>query len=105
MGYLNSSLVFFHLFYKGKRKGKTIEYFKGPLEQIPIHKDLFNHRNSKYIESLVEKILNIKRDSPDTVTKDLEREIDTYIYSMFNLSQEEISIIDKISLVELEKSQ
>jgi adenine-specific DNA-methyltransferase len=40
LGFLNSSLVLYHLLHRGKRKGKVIEYYKNPLEKIPVHKRL-----------------------------------------------------------------
>jgi len=95
LGYLNSSLVWYHLYKRGKRKGETIEYYKRPLQDIPVHRSLFEQPNVTALEQMVDAILTIKRSSPQSDTSDLEREIDQYIYQMFNLSAKQTSVIEE----------
>lgn len=96
LGYLNSSLVFYHLFFRGKRKGEIIEYFKTPLEQIPINSKLFQPDVSKSIEHLVNLIIEHKANG-DVDTASIENQIDNLIFDLFSLSKSEIR-----KIVELE---
>ncbi len=51
---------------------------------------------AKYsVIELVDKILNSKRTSPVADTSDLEREIDQHVYALYNLTPEEIAIIEQ----------
>jgi len=95
LGYLNSSLVYYHLRKRGKRKGETIEYYKRPLGDIPIHKALFEQPNVTMLEEFVDAILTIKQSLPRSDTSDLEREVDQYIYGMFDLSAAEIRVAEE----------
>ncbi len=69
LGYLNSSLVLFHLLKRGKRKGNIIEFYKTPLEQIPVHNLLFQEPCVSALEGLVDKILSRKENNPLVVVR------------------------------------
>lgn len=47
------------------------------------------------IESLVDKILSSKKQNPQTNTQELEREIDRLVYKLYDLTDEEIKIVEK----------
>ncbi|MCX8009893.1 MAG: hypothetical protein N3A61_01970, partial [Ignavibacteria bacterium] len=46
------------------------------------------------IESLVDKILTTKKQNPQADTSSLEREIDQLVYKLYELTEEEIGIIE-----------
>jgi len=52
------------------------------------------------IINLVDKILSLKEENPYANTALLEREIDRYIYELYELSENEISVVDKNSLMD-----
>lgn len=47
------------------------------------------------IENRVDKILDAKRTDPDSDTSDLENEIDTLVYGLYNLTEDEIAIVEE----------
>lgn len=49
----------------------------------------------KQIEKLVDKILEAKKQNPQADTGDLEEEIDSLIYKLYGLSEEEINIVEE----------
>lgn len=95
LGFLNSSLVFYHLLNRGKRKGQVIEYYKNPLEKIPIHKRLLEDDEcTGRFESVVDRILAVKRRDAEANTSAMEREIDRLVYDLYGLTKEEIAIVE-----------
>ena len=58
---------------------------------VPIKKDV----DEKPFEDLFEKIQTIKLNNPSTDTSALEREIDQQVYDLYNLTPEEIAIIEQ----------
>ena len=95
LGYLNSKLVFYHLYFRGKRKGEMLEYYKTPLENIPINKGLFNNEVNNQVEVLVDQVINIKKQMTSDSTE-IEQEIDNLIFDLFELSQDEINKINNL---------
>ncbi|MDI9355178.1 MAG: hypothetical protein QM532_03240 [Cyanobium sp. MAG06] len=72
-----------------------LELYQEPLANIPI--PLITPSNQQIvnkIESLVQNILDQKAKDKDTNTKDLEKEIDTLVYEMYGLTEEEVKIIE-----------
>jgi hypothetical protein len=63
--------------------------------QIPIPK--FNQQQGKVITSIVDQILNAKKSDPNADTTALEIEIDQMVYQLYNLTAEEIQIIESSS--------
>jgi hypothetical protein len=96
---LNSRLVYFWLYWMGKRKGEALELYLEPLQFIPI-KIIDNHAQKPFIE-LVDEILTITRDD-DYLTnstkqarvKEYERQIDQMVYKLYGLTEEEIKIVE-----------
>lgn len=97
---LNSKLYYVWLYNKGKRKGETLELITKPLSEIPIKKADSNTQN-KFV-AIVDKILNITKqedyleniDSQNKV-KEYEKQIDIMVYKLYELTYEEVLIIDK----------
>lgn len=84
---LNSKLYYMWFFYKGKRKGYLFELYQKPLSETPI---LIPEKNIQLeIEKYVDMILN------DTNVDDAEEKINEIVYSIYNITDEEIKDIEK----------
>jgi len=86
-------LIAFWLRNKGKMQGNNYQIDKEPLLQIPIFKA--NTEQQQSIIVLVNQILSIKRVNPVADTSDLERRIDKLVYHFYNLTDEEVAIIEE----------
>ena len=51
------------------------------------------------IIELVDQILNVKRTDPDADVSDLENEIDQIVYLLYDLTPEEIAIVEEVVTV------
>jgi adenine-specific DNA-methyltransferase len=92
---LNSNLFFIWLLNKGKRKGEMLELYQQPLSEIPI-KEVSNNSQSN-IASLADKIISLRLEGKESYI--LEKQIDNLIYKLYELTYEEVLIIDpKFSL-------
>ena len=92
LGILNSKLIFFWLYNRGKRKGDMLELYLTPLSEIPIPKDKNNYASK--IVKLVENIIEKKKGNSELDTSSIERQIDELIYNLYELTDEEIKIIE-----------
>jgi adenine-specific DNA-methyltransferase len=99
---LNSRLYYIWLYFKGKRKGEILELFQTPLSEIPIKK-IFSEQQKPFIQ-LVDQILSITKDedylnNPDkqAKVKRLEKEIDKLVYGLYELTPEEIKIVEEFN--------
>lgn len=86
----------FKTFYAGGGLGESgFRYKKQFLEKLPIPKiDSTNKALSDEIISLVEQILDSKAKDPTTDTKELESHIDSLVYKLYHLTDDEIKIIE-----------
>lgn len=89
-GLLNSKLVAFWLRNKGKMQGNNYQLDKEPLLEIPIYES--NGVESNKIISLINEILEEKKVGRDTTM--LEQQIDTLVYQLYELTPEEIAIVE-----------
>ena len=87
---LNSKLIEFWLRHKGKMQGNNYQLDKEPLLQIPI----FKTKEVKPITSIVDQILSTKAANPKADTSQLEKQIDEMVYKLYELTDEEIAIIE-----------
>lgn len=90
-GLLNSKLIAFWLKHRGKMQGNNYQIDKEPILNLPIIKPSENETNK--IALLVDKILKIKQQNPDSDTSSLENEIDELVYGLYGLSEEEREVI------------
>ena len=88
-GLLNSKVVNF--WYHRKYQLPTIGGYE--LDSIPIPKDLVTKQKS--IIDIVDRILESKRLDPGISTSVLERKIDQLVYELYELTPEEIAVIEK----------
>jgi type II restriction/modification system DNA methylase subunit YeeA len=98
IGLLNSKPVafFFKTFYAGGGLGEDgYRYKKAFLEQLPLPP--ITKENQPIADQIVQKvdqILSIKKQNPFTKTSNLEHQIDQLVYKLYNLTEEEIKIIE-----------
>ncbi len=95
VGLLNSLLIRFWLKHRGKVQGNNYQIDKEPLMNIPLIKiTKSNQPTADKIIVLVDKILQAKEKDPKANTQRLEKEIDALVYQLYNLTDEEIKIIE-----------
>ncbi|GAA9203045.1 class I SAM-dependent DNA methyltransferase [Helicobacter pylori] len=95
---LNSKLITFYFknFCGGCILGKSgYQYNKHALEKIPIPKIMSqNQELADKITDGADRILKAKEKDPKANTQKLEKEIDALVYQLYNLTDEEIKIIE-----------
>jgi hypothetical protein len=92
---LNSSSVWFFLDYTvGKMAGGTYAMQTPYISQIPIPDPKKDPKRVKQIEKLVEKILKQKQTNPAADVHDLEQQINQHVYQLYDLTIDEISLIE-----------
>lgn len=92
---LNSKLVAFWLKHKGKMQGNNYQIDKEPLLNIPIVDT--NSKNKKLADeliNLVDEILKAKEQDKNANTQELENKINSLVYKLYNLAEDEIKIIE-----------
>ncbi|HED7642202.1 TPA: class I SAM-dependent DNA methyltransferase [Campylobacter jejuni] len=92
---LNSKLIAFWLKHKGKMQGNNYQIDKEPLLNIPIVDT--NSKNKKLADeliNLVDEILKAKEQDKNANTQELENKINSLVYKLYNLNEEEIKTIE-----------
>jgi len=90
---LNSKLVLFYFKLGSVIWGKDgIKWFGNYFDNIPI--PVISLENQKPFIEIVNQILTIKKENPEFDTKDLESQIDQLVYELYELTEEEIRIIE-----------
>lgn len=93
LGLLNSKLVlFFYSNLTSTIRGGYYRFIRQYLEQIPIAEPT---NDITKFESLVDQIIKEKEKNPTADTSSLEEEIDQLVYKRYNLTEEEIAIVEK----------
>jgi adenine-specific DNA-methyltransferase len=89
---LNSKLIAFWLRKKGKMQGNNYQLDKGPLLEIPI----YNPSQSEQLPiiKLVDQIISLKKQNPQANTTNLEKQIDELVYKLYELTEEEVRIVE-----------
>ena len=95
VGLLSSTLMTFA--YKRYCSGtvlgaKGYQYNKHALEKLPVAKIPASQQQS--FITLVDQILDAKHTDPEADTSDLEDEIDKLVYELYNLTEDEIAIVE-----------
>ena len=89
LGFLNSILFLFYFqTISNSIRGGYLRFFTEYMKSCPIPYGL------EKLEPIVEKILEIKKFNPASDTSELELEIDRLVFEMFNLTEEEIELIE-----------
>ncbi|EPO2008592.1 class I SAM-dependent DNA methyltransferase [Campylobacter jejuni] len=98
LGLLSSNLITYYYknFSQGCKLGiKGYQYNKHALENLPLPK--INSKNEKLANeliSLVDEILKAKEQDKNANTQELENKINSLVYKLYNLTEEEIKIIE-----------
>jgi adenine-specific DNA-methyltransferase len=79
LGLLNSKLIFFWLYHKGKRKGEMLELYLTPLSEIPVLKPSESYLS--YFEKVVNSILLLKSQNKDISF--FERLTNAMVYELY----------------------
>ena len=102
LGFLNSKLIYAWLYNRGKRKGETLELYQRPLSEIPLEK-LSEKQQAPFI-NLVDQILATTKDEDylknhdkQAKVKTLESQIDQLVYKLYDLTPEEIAIVENFN--------
>lgn len=84
LGILNSSLMHYYLFHRGKRKGKYLELYSTPLKNIPIayttDKSLFSMLEN-YVKDLLSNIVD------EETKKEIQIKIDHMVFDLYKLTR------------------
>ena len=88
LGLLNSKLVNFYF----KFYNQTNHIPIGEIKKIPVPDNFLS--SSKIFHTLVDKILSAKAANPKADTSNLEKQIDKMVYKLYELTEEEIKIIE-----------
>ncbi|MGH2268199.1 DUF7149 domain-containing protein [Campylobacter taeniopygiae] len=92
---LNSKLIAFWLRHKGKMQGNNYQIDKEPLLNIPIiNINSKNQKTADELVTLVDEILKAKKQDKNADTKIQEDKINTLVYKLYNLTEDEIKIIE-----------
>ncbi|GAA8332948.1 class I SAM-dependent DNA methyltransferase [Helicobacter pylori] len=98
LGMLHSKLITFAFktFYAGGGLGESgYRYKKAFIERLPIPKITpQNQELARKITDCAKAILQAKEKDPKANTQELEKEIDALVYQLYNLTDEEIKIIE-----------
>lgn len=91
LGILNSKLINFIYRYINPEQGEALAQVKKiHVEQLPIAKP----KDEKPIVDIVSQILAIKKEDSGADTRVLENQIDLLVYKLYNLTYDEILIVD-----------
>jgi len=71
---------------------KSIQYSKQYIEQIPIPEISSNKQN--LIIDMIEIIHSLKKENPQSYTTDLEQQIDNLVYKLYDLTYDEVKVVD-----------
>jgi len=94
LGLLNSKLFYVWLKNRGKIKGRMLELYGKPLEEIPIKEPTNEIKNA--IVSNVTQILQANTANQNDYKQQLDT-IDEMVYSLYGLSKEDIQIVEEIA--------
>ena len=93
LGILNSSTIRFYLSLVAETSGMgTSRWINNYVKEFPI--PMVEPDQQTEIITIVDRLLQVKAADPNANTADLEKEIDKRVYALYNLTQEEIAIVE-----------
>ncbi|MDE0300495.1 MAG: Eco57I restriction-modification methylase domain-containing protein [Candidatus Poribacteria bacterium] len=96
LGLLNSKAVFwFYTKTSTQIRGGFVRFIAQYVSQIPVPN--IDPSQKTLVENLVNEILAAKHNDPDADITALENEIDRVVYSLYNLTREEIEIVEGVA--------
>jgi hypothetical protein len=91
---LNSNLLWYFLTTTGSvLRGGFFRFKTNYLLPFPIPKELSQSEQKPFI-TIVDQILTLKQKDPDTDTSALEHQIDQMVYKLYDLTPDEIEIVE-----------
>jgi len=92
---INSKLASFYLKekYPSYTYNQGINFTKDMINSMPFPK--ISNEQQKLLIALVDQILSAKKQNPEADTSQLEKEIDRLVYELYDLTDEEIKIIER----------
>jgi adenine-specific DNA-methyltransferase len=87
LGLLNSKLFYFWLTHRGKVKGRMLELYGRPLEEVPIKVTAINYQK---------KVSKVVKDLKYKYDLNKFNNLNKYIYEIFDLSKDEIKIVENL---------
>ncbi|HOP50115.1 MAG TPA: hypothetical protein PK887_05775, partial [Ignavibacteriales bacterium] len=96
IGFLCSSFTFYFVLNNADKTGAgDVMLNVQSFEKIPVPPiSQSNDSIVKQIEALVDKILVAKKQNPQADTSELEREIDNLVYRLYDLTEDEIKLVE-----------
>ena len=95
LGILNSSTICFYLSLVAETSGMgTSRWINNYVKDFPI--PVVSHEQQTEIIEVVNQILDAKCSDLDADTADLEKEIDHLVYALYDLTDDEIAIVEGI---------
>lgn len=88
LGQLNSKIMYFWLYNRGKRKGEYLELYANPLKNLPILCNI--DKNKKELSTFVKKMIK------NGECHKIQNRIDNILYEEYKLTKEEIKIIEAL---------
>lgn len=93
LGYLNTKFLSWYAYnFIYCRAIRTMHFYNFYIQQVPIPKT--NSHQQEMIIKVVEQIETLKKQNPQANTKQFEEQIDMMVYKLYNLTYEEVKIID-----------
>ena len=92
LGIMNSKLGEYWFNTNGKKRGIGVDIGVKVYRQFPVKEVI--PKNQIPLINAVNQILSLKKENPKADTTSLEKEIDQIVYKLYNLTQEEIEIIE-----------
>jgi len=94
VGLLNSTLMTYIYRLISMEEGRTLAQVKPTIiKELPVPN--LDKQQQQPIIDLVDKILDAKKENPEANTSHWESEIDTLVYKLYNLTEEEIQIVEE----------
>jgi adenine-specific DNA-methyltransferase len=94
LAFLNSKLIYFWLYNKGKRKGETLEMVKTPISEIP-----FRDFDPSTISELIRNVDLILKDTNSENINFCMKKIDFILYDYFDLTEIEINYVENFKTI------
>ena len=109
VGLLNSSLISFWLYHKGKLQGDLFQIDYAPLVKIPLKKadEKVNDRVIKLVDQIISNTKDddyLDNSKKQLEVKRLEKDVDEQVYKLYGLTEKEIEIINEFKPHQARKS-
>ena len=90
-GILNSKFALYWFYQNGKHRGAGVDIGVDKLRDFPMPEEATTKANA--IDSIVNEIISLKRNNADTHM--LEEQIDSIVYELYDLSDEEVTVVEE----------